>query len=476
VQSGTDERELAHANEAHGESWDAGYTGNGENLDEGLAELGLGGEGDDMEEYDPGEQGQDDQQVGYDDPNMYLEAEKEAPKPVSATLQKKQREHEEHLALLEQVKALCIKMEKALEDDAVDVMNGKPGLRKLTMLSEVCTLIYICADHTCSRQCCSCSTVYFVQIDSCASQVKAHPLLLQSGFLGLLKGFLEPLQTPRMNAEGDHLLALPHMQIRKLVYKLLGTLPISTHQQEGRNILKSSAIGPVLRFYAKVKHETEANRRAVAELLNRWMLPIIEEGRKAVRDDHSEAQRLKVRAAMPGAVACCLPFTEVAQSSAASVMCTHCGAWRRLHESGPWAALRLPDQACSTVRLQVVEAEMRRRRALDKQKDAKEEQRMKAQQEGRRVGDAGYRCAMADGSVCCAEPACHICNAWCHGHYHTCHSHCGGRSHHHHQAKVAHGALHGCSCAVQCRPPSAMHCIITASCHMRDVLPAEAPG
>ena len=133
-----------------------------------------------------------------------------------------------------------------------------------------------------------------LQIEQCANQVKAHPILLNSGILGILKGFLEPLITPRMNKTGENLLALPHLSIRQLVYKILAALPIATHSQEGRNLLKASGIGPVLLFYAKVKHETEANRRAVGDMLNRWMLPIIEEGRKAVKDDQMETERLRV--------------------------------------------------------------------------------------------------------------------------------------------------------------------------------------
>lgn len=136
MQSDAVERQLGDPNEAHGESWAAGERDR--NLDDGLAELGLGDEADDVQEYDPGEQGQEEGQAHYDDPNMFLEAEEEAPRPVSAALRKKQREHEEHLALLEQVKALCIKMEKALDDDQKDIMKGNPGLRKLTMLAEVC--------------------------------------------------------------------------------------------------------------------------------------------------------------------------------------------------------------------------------------------------------------------------------------------------------------------------------------------------
>lgn len=327
------------SDEAHGESWAQPLEDN-INLDDGLAELGLGGDpnevvGDDglaeLEDEVPAQYDDANYDANYDnaapnyDDTMFMEAEEEAPKPMSAAMRKKQREHEEHLGLVEMVKVLCIKMEKALEDDADDVMKGQPGLRKLTMLNEVslppssfcAAAIDICWCYCPLPTCCLFVPTQAVlhqvvvvlrpmlsmtwltaftrmQIEQCSNQVKAHPILLNSGILGILKGFLEPLMTPRANKAGDNLLALPHLSIRQLVYKILAALPIATHSQEGRNLLKASGIGPVLRFYAKVKHETEANRRTVGDLLNRWMLPIIEEGRKAVKDDQMEAERLRV--------------------------------------------------------------------------------------------------------------------------------------------------------------------------------------
>lgn len=136
-----------------------------------------------------------------------------------------------------------------------------------------------------------------MQIEEVAKNVRAQPLLVQSGFVGLLKGFLEPLQTAKVSASGHNLLSLPHLQVRNMVYQLLGILPISTHSQEGRNTLRSSNIGPVLRFYAQVRHEKESNRRFVNDLLNRWMSPIIEEGRKANRD--ADVDRAREEVLMP---------------------------------------------------------------------------------------------------------------------------------------------------------------------------------
>jgi hypothetical protein len=133
-----------------------------------------------------------------------------------------------------------------------------------------------------------------VQIESAVSQPSTHSYLLKAGFVGLLKGFLEPLETSKEGRSGK-VMTLPHIKVRSTVYQALKKLPISTHEQEGRDIIRSSEIGPVLRFYSKVKHESQANRLTVSQLLNTWMLPIIEEGRKAVRDEEVERQKLEVR-------------------------------------------------------------------------------------------------------------------------------------------------------------------------------------
>lgn len=94
-----------------------------------LADLGLG----------PEEGVQEQEGEGDDDENQIYadEAEEEQAPVANAAMRRRQREHEQHLALLEQVKALNIKMEKAIEDDARDVSEGRPGPRKLAMISEV---------------------------------------------------------------------------------------------------------------------------------------------------------------------------------------------------------------------------------------------------------------------------------------------------------------------------------------------------
>lgn len=105
-----------------------------------LADLGLG----------PDEEYQDQGGEGDDDGNHEVyadEAEEEQAPVANAAMRRRQREHEQHLALLEQVKALNIKMEKAIEDDAVDVSEGRPGPRKLAMINEVTTFLMIEPSH-----------------------------------------------------------------------------------------------------------------------------------------------------------------------------------------------------------------------------------------------------------------------------------------------------------------------------------------
>jgi hypothetical protein len=135
-----------------------------------------------------------------------------------------------------------------------------------------------------------------LQIDQAVAKVKMHDLLLRFGFIGSLKSFLEPLETPKKSTNGTPVLTLPHGKVRATVYRALQKLPIMTDQPEGREMLKAAGIGPVLSFYSKVKDENPANRRLVQDLLMSWMAPMIEEGRKAALRPDYEAQRRDVRA------------------------------------------------------------------------------------------------------------------------------------------------------------------------------------
>jgi hypothetical protein len=65
-----------------------------------------------------------------------VEAEEEEVPRVTA----KQREQEERMRIMELVKDVCTRMEIALTEDMADVAVGKPGMRKLEMLSEVRTV------------------------------------------------------------------------------------------------------------------------------------------------------------------------------------------------------------------------------------------------------------------------------------------------------------------------------------------------
>ena len=134
-----------------------------------------------------------------------------------------------------------------------------------------------------------------LQIDDAVAKVKMHDILLQSGFIGLLKGFLEPLPTNKVSPSGQHVPTLPKSEVRATVYRALQRLPIDTLDGSSRHMLKSSGIGPVLKFYSQVKDEDPANRRLVNDLLTTWMAPIVEEGRKAVMDNEHEGRRREVR-------------------------------------------------------------------------------------------------------------------------------------------------------------------------------------
>lgn len=126
-----------------------------------------------------------------------------------------------------------------------------------------------------------------------------HDLLLRFGFIGCLKSFLEPLETPKMSANGTPVLTLPHSKVRAAVYRALRKLPINTEHPESRDMLKAAEIGRVLSFYAKVRDETPANRRLVQDLLTAWMTPMVEEGRKAMMRPELEARKQEVRAPLP---------------------------------------------------------------------------------------------------------------------------------------------------------------------------------
>ena len=80
-----------------------------------------------------------------------------------------------------------------------------------------------------------------------------HQILLGSGFIGILKGFLEPLETNKKAANGHPVLTLPHAKVRSCVYRALRRLPIDTLESGSLHMLKESKIGPVLKFYSQVR-------------------------------------------------------------------------------------------------------------------------------------------------------------------------------------------------------------------------------
>jgi TFIIS helical bundle-like domain len=136
-----------------------------------------------------------------------------------------------------------------------------------------------------------------VQIEDAVSKTNYHPVMLKAGFVNSLKAFLEPLQTDQEKL-GQPKLTIPHVAVRRAVYSALQKLNIRTEQQEGRDYLRTSNLGPVLRFYSRIPHETELNKRVITELLNKWMLPIVEEGRRAFEDVAGDRRKREVRCAL----------------------------------------------------------------------------------------------------------------------------------------------------------------------------------
>ena len=277
------------------------------------------------------EDAQADQEIEEDE-NASIQAD-EAEEELPA-VSKKRSEAQELQAMREEVRALIARMEQAVEKDIDNLLEGKPATRKLQMLPEVLTfnfnassLIFrsSCPWHRGLSMffwCCNAAVVsrsvtlprarnqplaqptfdtlrlmsfLAMQIDDAMAKVKMHDMLLQYGFVGLLKAFLEPMKTQKVGRDGDRVPTLPHAQVRAAVYRALQKLPINTLDISCRHMLKSAQIGPVLRFYAEVRDEDPINRKMVNDLLNRWMAPIVEEGRKAVANAEHDELRKQVR-------------------------------------------------------------------------------------------------------------------------------------------------------------------------------------
>jgi hypothetical protein len=119
--------------------------GNDDQADDELAALGLGsdieGEEDvaNEEELAPGEQvdsGLEDEGAEDDAIPQPDEAEEDLPAVKKRTEEQEQRE------MQEDVRALVGQMEQAVDEDQSDVMQGRPGTRKLRMLQQVWSYCY----------------------------------------------------------------------------------------------------------------------------------------------------------------------------------------------------------------------------------------------------------------------------------------------------------------------------------------------
>ena len=128
-----------------------------------------------------------------------------------------------------------------------------------------------------------------MQLEDMVAMKKRHKMLLNGGLLGAIKSWLEPLRDPKTGR-----IILPHAKVRAAVYRALTRLPLDTHHQESRDRLKVSGIGPLLVFYSKCSAESPANQRAANELVQNWIMPIVEEGRHDMRNQELNEQRKQV--------------------------------------------------------------------------------------------------------------------------------------------------------------------------------------
>lgn len=152
------------------------------------------------------------------------------------------------------VQALQSQMELALENDLELYQKRQPAVKRLQMLSRVQDVL---------------------------SRKKLHAELLDSGILGTLKAWIEPMP------DGT----LPNSKIRSTILSLLLRLPVDTSYEDRRQQLKSSELGRMVMFYSKVPDETPENRKIARELVERWSRPILAP-RGMPEVDEEEGQRI----------------------------------------------------------------------------------------------------------------------------------------------------------------------------------------
>ncbi|PSC74366.1 transcription elongation factor (TFIIS) family [Micractinium conductrix] len=184
------------------------------------------------------------------------EAEEEAEDELEALFSKKKRRGSgmNEAEAKAQVNALLAEMEVAAEEDHAAFDEGRPAVHKLKMLQKV--------------------------VDALSTK-RLHGELLDSGLLGVLKAWIEPM----------HDGTLPNAKVRETVLRLLHQLPVDCSLEDRKEQLKRSGLGRIVMFLFKVPDETPANRRLAKELVERWSRPILAPNRQ--RDlAEGEAERI----------------------------------------------------------------------------------------------------------------------------------------------------------------------------------------
>lgn len=168
------------------------------------------------------------------------------------------------------VENLLAQMEVAVEEDIQAHEAGKPAVHKLRMLSRVQDVL---------------------------SKRKLHNDMLDSGLLGVLKAWIEPMP------DGT----LPNSRLRNSILGMLGSLPIDCSFEDRREQLKRSGLGKVVMFLSKLPDETAENKRLAHGLVEKWSRPILASARSSAHDEGElermrEARQQRQRAAREGKI------------------------------------------------------------------------------------------------------------------------------------------------------------------------------
>jgi transcription factor SPN1 len=171
---------------------------------------------------------------------IFDEAEEAAEDEIDRLLSKRRRHDDggDEAANRAKVEGLLTQMEVAVEEDFKAYEARKPAVHKLRMLSRVEEILGI---------------------------KKLHGRLLDEGFLGVLKAWID------LMPDGT----LPNSKVRSAVLKMLCRLPIDCSYEDRREQLKKSGLGKMVMFYCKLPEETPDNRRIAQELVERWSRPIL---------------------------------------------------------------------------------------------------------------------------------------------------------------------------------------------------------